>query len=288
MNIRKSLYIVLGCLFSLGTLSLGVATGVEAPTWMSEPPPASSKIEPEGKGASQERPPVVEATIINAFRTANVGTDVGGIIESVNFDEGDHVKEGEVVVQLFKERYKMEVRKMEEKVRGLEALLEVAEQEAKAREELLKMESATRLEVLRAGQQLAAAQSSLAEARVELDKAKHDLEACTVKAPFSGYIAARLKQPYETARPLDALFSLVDSDKVYAVAYVPEEVLHRFPLSSKAVFKHRTGREFSGTVDRIGKLMDPKTKTKKVYVLLNNPDRHLEIGMIGSLRSPAK
>ncbi|MDQ1237938.1 MAG: rane fusion protein multidrug efflux system, partial [Thermodesulfobacteriota bacterium] len=199
MYIRNLSYAFIGCLIFWGAISLGAATEVQAPVWLSDPPPAASRIVHDKSGASREKLPAIEATIINAFRTANVGTDVGGIIESFKFDEGDRVGEGDVVVQLFRDRYEFEARRVTEKVRGLEALLEVADQEARAREELLKMESATRLEVLKAQQQFASLQANLAEARVELNKATYDLQACTVKAPFTGYIAARLKQPYETA-----------------------------------------------------------------------------------------
>jgi hypothetical protein len=42
-----------------------------------------------------------------------------------------------------------------------------------------------------------------------------------------------------------------------------------------------------GAVERVGKLLDPKSGTKKVYVILDNPDGQLEIGMAGALE-PAK
>lgn len=274
-----------------GVLCLIVFTSVPANTedesapWMHEPPTPSSRLEMQGATGLRSGLPTVEATIINAYRSANVGSEVGGIIESVNYDEGDFVKEGELVVQILKDRYQLDSRKANEKARGLETAVALMEKEATAREELLELKAATRLEVLKAQQQLEGAKSALAEAEIELKKALHDLEACSVKAPFTGYFAARLKQPYETAKALDPLFSLVDSERVYAVAYVPEEQLDKFRLGDKALFRHRAGREYPGVVDRIGKLIDPKNKAKKVYVLIENPEKLLELGMTGALQS---
>jgi multidrug resistance efflux pump len=158
-----------------------------------------------------------------------------------------------------------------------------AEQEAANKEELYRLDATTAQEVLRLKTQLESGKSALAEARLQLMLARQDLEACDVKAPFSGYLAARYKQPNEPVHALDRLFSLVDSARVYAVAHVPEDLLSAYRIGTKCLFVRRGGEEHSGQVERIGKILDPKTKAKKVHVLIDNSDGLLEIGMTGFL-----
>jgi hypothetical protein len=59
--------------------------------------------------------------------------------------------------------------------------------------------------------------------------------------------------------------------------------LDRFAKGSQVTFAHRSGRKFSGLIERTGTLIDPKSKTKKVYCIIENPSGDLEVGMTGSL-----
>jgi RND family efflux transporter MFP subunit len=283
VRLRLSLWVTV--LFCLALTSASVCS--EEPPWSTEPPPPSSAGMERSLTASREgSAPVVEATIIDPFQAANVGAEVSGIIQAIHYNEGDKLTEGEVVAEIKKDSYKVDATMTGEKEKYLRAVVQMAEAEAKAREELLEMQSATRLEVLRAKQQLENMRAELSTAKKEHLRALRDLDACDVKAPFSGYMSARLKQPFETLRSLEPIFSIVDSEKVFAVAYLPEELLERLNKGDEAIFRHRSGKEYRGRVNRIGKLLDPKTKTKKVYILIENPDNLIEVGMTGSLELP--
>jgi multidrug resistance efflux pump len=123
------------------------------------------------------------------------------------------------------------------------------------------------------------------EAIEDLTIARLNLQACEIKAPFSGFLAVRYKQPFETVDRLEKVFAILDSSKVYAVANVPETMLHRFPKDAEATFVHSSGKKFKGKVERLGKLIDPKSMTKRVHVLIDNPQNELEIGSSGTLES---
>ena len=77
----------------------------------------------------------------------------------------------------------------------------------------------------------------------------------------------------------------MDSRKVYAVAYVPEDLMPLFRKGSKATFSDSSGRQFFGEVAKMEPMIDPKTGTQKVYVLIDNFEEKLGIGMSGSLES---
>ena len=96
-------------------------------------------------------------------------------------------------------------------------------------------------------------------------------------------MAIRFKQPYEAADRLEQLFSIVDTSKVYAVANVEEQLLDKYVKGDQVFFIHRSGRKCIGIIHRTGAVIDPQSKTKKVYCLIENPDAGLEVGMTGSL-----
>lgn len=161
-----------------------------------------------------------------------------------------------------------------------------AEDDAKLKEEVFGLDATTRQEVLRAVAEAEVARHRLAEAEQELELARFDLDACRVKAPFTGYLAAKHKQPEESVERLEKIFTIVDTSKVYAVANVPEDLLPFFPRGAEAIFVSGLGKAVDGQIERMGKVIDPKSRTKRVYLLIDNPRNELEVGMTGSLRLP--
>lgn len=227
----------------------------------------------------------VEQAIIHPYQSANVGAEVSGVIKAINFQEGDAVKNGEAVAVLFKERDAALLRKAEEKLAELQLELKRDEEDLKIKEELSSLGAATRQEYEKAASEYGITAQKVKEAKEDLKLADLNLKACEIKAPFSGYIAVRYKQPFETVDRLEKVFAILDSSKVYAVANIPETMLHRFPKGSEAIFVHSNGNKYTGKVERSGKLIDPKSMTKRVYILIDNPNGELEIGSSGTLES---
>lgn len=250
----------------------------------SSQPPGIETVKPtDGSRVVSPSQSRVEAVVVNPYRSANVGAQVSGVIARFHFDEGDLVQEDQVVAEIEPARYELLAKRALDRVKALEAVLKQAEEEAKLRDELVDMDAGTRRDVLKAKSEAEIARHRLSEAQKDLDLARIDLAACKIRAPFSGYVAIRYKQPDETVERLEKVFSIVDSSKVLAVANVPETLLNEFKIGTEAFFVHSTDRQFKGKVDRVGKLIDPRSKTKRVYLLIDNSGGSLEIGMSGSL-----
>ena len=230
-------------------------------------------------------PTVVDAAIIQPYRAATIGTEVSGIIESFRFEEGELVKQGQVVVEISKRRYTANMEKSRDRVKSLELALKRARRDVNIKEQLLAKGATTTQELLRAKAQAEITESEIHEARQVLKLTQLDLKSCEVKAPFTGYINVRHKHEHEPVERLQPLFDLVDSEKVYAVANVPEAALGLFAKGRSAFFAARSGKRFRGSVSKATKAIDPKSKTRKVYVLISNAKNELELGMSGSLEA---
>jgi RND family efflux transporter MFP subunit len=241
---------------------------------------------PEGtKGDQSEE----QTAVIAPWRSAEISAEARGIVDAFNFKEGDFVEKDQVVVVISKKRYTLAVQRAANAVKAAEADQKRARQESQLKEQLLSEKAVTHGDVLKAKSDEEVTAFRLEEAKIALEVARLDLESCQVKAPFSGYVALRFKEPFESVDYSQKLFVLVDTSKVYAIAGVPEPYLSHFPKGDRAKFVLSTGREkpFVGTVERIGKLLDSKSWTRKVYVVIDNPDGKLEVGMTGYLE-PAK
>ena len=254
---------------------------------VSRPPHASAVSEASQNvvlNTKDEARRLLQATTINPYRYADIGSEVEGIVESFSFDEGDYLPKGTTVVEISKKRYRLLAEKARDAVQGMELAFDRAERHLTLIRKLLSQDASTRQEVLQAQADKEIAQTNLKQARKEADLADLNLAACCLKAPFNGYLAVRYKQPYEPVQRLEKVFSIVDSAQVYAVANVAADLSDRFEKGSQAVFVDSSGKDFTGTVDKIGKIIDAKSNTRKVYVLIDNANGDLEVGMTGFLK----
>jgi RND family efflux transporter MFP subunit len=268
--------------------SYGAATqdGVSStPNRLSERTPDR---QPQRPTTSEDPGPDNTATIA-PFRSAEITAETRGIIEAIYFKEGDSVEKGQVVILISKKRNALVVRRAVNTVKAAEIDLKRARQETASKEQLLLNKATTNAEVLKAKGDEEIAQYRLEEAKIGLDLADMDLDACDVRAPFSGYIARSYREPFESVDYSQRLFVLVDSSKVYAIAAVSDRDIFDFAKGQRAAFVSSIDKKqrFIGTVERIGKLSDPKSGTRNVYVVIDNPKDQLAIGMTGFLE-PAK
>ncbi len=232
--------------------------------------------------ASERQP--VEATIINPYRTANIGTEVSGMIDRFAFQEGEIVQEGQVVCEVSKARYVLLAEKAADETRGLRLAVKRTEATLKIQREMFAQDASTRQDVLKAETEYEMSKTALEKAVKEQEFAELNLESCQVKAPFKGYIAVKYKQDFEPVDRLEKIFAIVDTEKVYAVANMPEDELQFVRKGDTASFVESQGIKYRGTFERIGALIDPKSRTKRVWVLIDNANGLLTPGMVGALQ----
>lgn len=244
-------------------------------------PPSPSKAE-------EDHGPDTSA-VIAPYRSAEIAAEARGVVEAIHFKEGAFVEKGQLVMMISKKRYELAKRRAANTVKAAEIDLKRTHQEAQLKEQLLSNKATTSAEALKAKGDQEIAEYRLEEAKIALELADMDLESCDVKAPFSGHIAVSYKEPFESVDYSQRLFVIVDASKVYAIASVAETDIADFTKGRPVAFVSPVLKKqrFMGTVERVGALLDSKSGAKKVYVVIDNSNGQLEIGMTGSLE-PAK
>jgi RND family efflux transporter MFP subunit len=242
------------------------------------------------------------------YQRVTLHARVSGFVESVAVDRGSLVKQGDVLVRLSAPEMAATIAEAEAKVQaavasGAESAARIAAAQAtverlkKAAEtpgaiaanEIIQAEKT--LEAERAVQRSAAAQVRAAEAALQSARQlEHYLK---VTAPFDGVITERFVHPGALAGPgsgpAGALLELEQIARLRLVAAVPEAEASSIRIGLKASFRVPAfgARQFSGTVARVDRSADPRTRTFNVELDVANPRAELAPGMFPEVLWPA-
>lgn len=137
------------------------------------------------------------------------------------------------------------------------------------------------------------AQSQVAEAKAKVDEQAGILQSLFVVAPISGMVTTRIRDIGEVVTAGSPILEVVDLDRLYLKAYVPENQIGkvRLGLPAQVYVDAYPGKPFDATVRYISstaeftpkEVQTPDERVKLVYAvklyLNKNPDHRLTPGM---------
>lgn len=232
---------------------------------------------------------------LEAGSQVEIRSRYSGYIKSMPFDVGDRIQEGDVILELNDSENR-------ELVTRAEAALSVAKAQLKAQltSQELAQKAYDRLLVLQKSgvstrQQMEEAQASLAieEAQTELEQARVDqaeaeleqsrlrLQENKILATTSGFLAERLVDVGDLAKPDVALMKIVNLDHVRTVVHIVEKDYEEVKVGQEAAITVDTfpDRIFSGRVKHKAPVLDPQTRTAAVHIEIPNQEFALKPGM---------
>ena len=158
---------------------------------------------------------------LQAESSVVVRAEIPGIIEAIDFEEGQHVEKGHVL-------FRLRDREAAARLREAEAEFELAREDFERTTKLRTANAA-------AAAQLDKARSVLEVSRARIDLRRVELDRTQIRAPFAGRVGARLVSPGARIKSDDGLVRLDAMDPLALVFTIPEVVL---PLA-------KIGAEFS-------------------------------------------
>lgn len=239
-----------------------------------------------------------------AFRSSYINAKIVGNVSQVLVEEGQAVERGDVLLRLDDsvEAANCELARIQ--AADTTALQAAQASRDKAGKDLERtrglVEKGTTPET-----ELETAEYYHKLARIQVDSAQNDLnrlsklvdyrqavlDQYTVRAPFSGIIAAKLIELGESSHPTDKrLFLLIDISKVYVEVHPDISLLTRIAVGQGVAVTTELYPEktFPGTVSFISPSNDPASPTFGFKVLVDNPESLLRPGLKASvsLKSP--
>ncbi len=174
-----------------------------------------------------------EATV-EAVRQSTVSAQVSGRITAVNFDVGDAVKAGQVIVRIDPSELSQAVAGSRAQVAQAEAQLANAKANYDRQVQLFQQKFISQAALDRATSEYRAAQAAAQAAKAGVGQTSAVRSYTTLTAPFSGVVMARHVEVGEMATPGKPLMTGFDPDDLRVVANIPQYKLAEIQKSPKA------------------------------------------------------
>jgi len=189
---------------------------------------------------------------LEAEKQVEILSKAAGQILELLAEEGDAVREGQVVGRLDGEVQRVALEEATLRVRSAEGLFR--------RSEALHENQGI------SDQEFQEVRFRFDEAEAQRQAAEIALEHCRILAPFSGVISQRFVDPGQHVILGNPIFSIVDADPLLARVFLPEKEAVRIETGQDVVISPSThpDQEIRGEVLRISPIVDTRTGTVKV------------------------
>ncbi len=201
-----------------------------------------------------------------AVNGTEVTTEADGVVRSIEFNAGEPVKAGTVLVRL-------NTANEAAHLKALETSANLASTQAQRWQQLGKDKLVSVDDV----QQRRAAAAS-AQAQVDAQRAL--IAQKTIRAPFSGMLGIRKVNLGQYLAPGAAIVSLQQLDPIYLNFTLPEQFIGKLVQGTtlQAGVDALPGKSFAGAVTAVDPQVDINTRNFKVQATLRNPDGTLHPG----------
>ncbi|MBE0486690.1 efflux RND transporter periplasmic adaptor subunit [Marinobacter sp.] len=211
---------------------------------------------------------VGSVTAINGIEVAN---EVPGVIESIDFESGDAVQKGDILIRL-------DAAIDQAALRTRRAEAQLAEQEFKRISDLLPKRAVSQ-------SQYDESKANYDAARARVNEAEAQLSKKVIRAPFDGNLGIRMVDQGEyiaTGTPIVEINMLhpIYVDYTLSEKYLPN-VDRGYPVT--VTVAAAPDRQFKGEVSAINTSVNPETRTVRIRATLDNEDSKLRPGMFASI-----
>jgi RND family efflux transporter MFP subunit len=162
-----------------------------------------------------------EATV-EAVKQSTVAAQVSGRVSAVNFDAGDYVKAGSVIVRLSAQELSSAVAGSQAQVAQAAATLANARANYQRQQQLFQQKFISQAALDRATAEFRAAEASARAARAGAGQSAAVSGYTVITAPFSGVVSARLVEIGETVTPGKPLMTGFDPKDMRVIANIPQ------------------------------------------------------------------
>lgn len=207
---------------------------------------------------------------IEADNTVSIGFSIPGRVTAVLVQEGERVVKGQLLASIEQNAY-------QNNLIVANAALEQAQDNFNRLHQLYKKGSLPERDYI-------SGKTGLAQAKANKETASKNMHDTKLYASFSGIVTHKLTEAGASAAPGIPAFTIVKSDKVYAVAAINENEISSLKIGADATISIPSlNREIKGKITIINPQGDDLSKTYTVKVRLDNANGQLLPGMIADI-----
>lgn len=221
----------------------------------------------------------------NQNTVVNVMPLVGGTVETVNVQLGEHVKQGQVIATI----KSSDLAELQSQLSDATANLNIAKKNLEVATDLAQKGINSQKEVIGAQQEVNRDEAAVNSINKKLSIIGGSVAGneVAVKSPVNGYIVDRKINPNQVvdAGGSDPMFIVSDLKDVWVIASVYETDIEKIKMDEKVTINTVAypDKVYKGNISYISNVLDPDNKTMKVRVTLANPDNELKPEMFAKV-----
>jgi membrane fusion protein (multidrug efflux system) len=206
-----------------------------------------------------------------AVQGVTVAVELDGKIAKIAFESGDHIKAGDLLVQL-------DTSTEEAQLRSAEAAADLARANLERNRELLATRTASKAD-------FDSANAQFKQAVAQADNVRSLIAKKTLRAPFSGRLGLRLVNLGQIVKAGDPVATLQTLDPIYVNFSVPQQRLALLALRTavRVSTDAAPGKVFTGKINAVNPEIDPATRSVRVQATISNADEALRPGMFADV-----
>jgi RND family efflux transporter MFP subunit len=218
-------------------------------------------------GPASDSNPITVSGITEPFLDVTLSAPVSGIISARRFEEGDSVKEGDVLIELD--------RKLEEfEVDRRKAVMELSKMQLDSTRTLVTTTSSVSKE------ELAKKEAEYQTAKAEYEAAEEELARRRLRAPFAGSIVEINLEVGAACAPYQPLVRLVDTSRCYFVGQIEGRAVSGLHLGEAVQIQIEGTRQVVlGRICFISPVVDPASGLARVKALFDNASARIRPGL---------
>jgi membrane fusion protein (multidrug efflux system) len=228
---------------------------------------------------------------------------VSGFVTKVHVDEGQYVKQGQVLFTLDQVTFQAAVEQAQAQVNAAKTAVSSAQLTADNKKLLFDKNIISEYEYQLAQNQLATAKAQLSTAQAALTSARKNLSYTTVTAPVSGYVGSIPGREGTLASPsmMTPLTTVSDNSEVYAYFSLTEKDILQLTQGETSLnaalaampevqlqLADGTVYPLTGKVATVSGVVDQNTGASSVRARFANPNGVLRSGSTGQILIPNK
>jgi multidrug efflux system membrane fusion protein len=221
---------------------------------------------------------------VTAFNTANIKSRVDGQIMRVNFQEGQNVKEGDLLIEIDARPYQVQLEQMQAQLFRDQAQLRDARLNLDRYTSLIPSGSIAQQQVDTQKALVDQLDGTVRTDQAQIDTAKLQIVYCHITAPFTGRVGLRQVDPGNIVHAADTnpMLILTQLQPIAVIFTLTEDVLptvsrrmQQGTLEVDAFSRDDQTKLATGKLLTIDNQIDPTTGTAKLKAVFSNTDNQL-------------
>jgi multidrug efflux system membrane fusion protein len=253
-----------------------------------EPPAAAPADRRVSVVAIDSRAQAVDSAVLargltEAMRQVEMRAETGGRVISAPLRRGASVAEGDALCVLDPGNRPDQLAEAQARLAEARARLAEAEINDRAARTLSQGGFASDTRVAATVAAVESARAGVAGAEAAVATISRDIDRLTVRAPFAGVLETDTAELGALLQPGSACATVIELDRIKLVGFVAEADVDRVAVGAMAGARLVSGRQIAGQVTFVARSADPLTRTFRVEVTVDNPDRAIRDGQTAEL-----